>query len=167
MKSESEVAQSCLVTTPWTAAHQAPPSMEFSRQEYWSGLPLPSPNVPLVSLIFLKRSLVFSHSVVFLYFFALIIEEGFLISPCYLELCIQIVAYIYPSLYLLLLMYTTLLGAPAEWFHKRTPDVIIISFFPVGLMVFPREGSVILLPGETFPMFKKQLFSLPLLNMSR
>ena len=27
----------------WTAAHQAPPSMGFSRQEYWSGVPLPSP----------------------------------------------------------------------------------------------------------------------------
>ena len=32
-----------LLATPWTAAHQAPPSMEFSRQEYWSGVPLPSP----------------------------------------------------------------------------------------------------------------------------
>ena len=31
-----------LLATPWTAAHQAPPSMGFSRQEYWSGLPLPS-----------------------------------------------------------------------------------------------------------------------------
>ena len=30
-----------LVATPWTAAHQAPPSMGFSRQEYWSGVPLP------------------------------------------------------------------------------------------------------------------------------
>ena len=30
------------VATPWTAAHQAPPSMGFSRQEYWSGVPLPS-----------------------------------------------------------------------------------------------------------------------------
>ena len=29
--------------TTWTVAHQAPPSMEFSRQEYWSGLPFPSP----------------------------------------------------------------------------------------------------------------------------
>ena len=28
--------------TPWTVAYQAPPSMEFSRQEYWSGLPFPS-----------------------------------------------------------------------------------------------------------------------------
>ena len=32
-----------LFATPWTVAHQAPPSMEFSRQEYWSGLPSPSP----------------------------------------------------------------------------------------------------------------------------
>ena len=31
--------------TPWTVAHQAPLSMEFSRQEYWSGLPFPSPVV--------------------------------------------------------------------------------------------------------------------------
>ena len=30
-------------STPWTAAYQAPPSMGFSRQEYWSGVPLPSP----------------------------------------------------------------------------------------------------------------------------
>ena len=35
-----------LLATPWTAAYQAPPSMEFSRQEYWSGLPLPSPPDP-------------------------------------------------------------------------------------------------------------------------
>ena len=32
-----------LLVTPWTAAHQAPPSMGLSRQEYWSGVPLPSP----------------------------------------------------------------------------------------------------------------------------
>ena len=40
MKSLSRVR---LSTTPWAAAHQAPPSMGFSRQEYWSGVPLPSP----------------------------------------------------------------------------------------------------------------------------
>ena len=34
-----------LLATPWTAAHQAPPSMGFSRQEYWSGVPLPSPSI--------------------------------------------------------------------------------------------------------------------------
>ena len=32
-----------LFVIPWTVAHQAPPSMGFSRQEYWSGLPFPSP----------------------------------------------------------------------------------------------------------------------------
>ena len=32
-----------LFTTPWSATYQAPPSMGFSRQEYWSGVPLPSP----------------------------------------------------------------------------------------------------------------------------
>ena len=33
-----------LFATPWTVAYQAPPSMGFSRQEYWSGVPLPSPH---------------------------------------------------------------------------------------------------------------------------
>ena len=32
-----------LFATPWTVAHWAPPSMGFSRQEYWSGVPFPSP----------------------------------------------------------------------------------------------------------------------------
>ena len=42
--SESEIAQSCpTLCNPWTVAHQAPLSMGFSRQEYWSGLPFPSP----------------------------------------------------------------------------------------------------------------------------
>src|SRR5574337_354771 len=42
VKSESEVAQSCpTLATPWTAAYQIPPSMGFSRQQYWSGVPLP------------------------------------------------------------------------------------------------------------------------------
>ena len=38
------VTKSCLTpVTPWSAAHQAPPSLGFSRQEHWSGLPFPSP----------------------------------------------------------------------------------------------------------------------------
>ena len=42
VKSPSRVR---LLVTPWTAAHQAPPSMGFSRQQYWSGSPLPSPSL--------------------------------------------------------------------------------------------------------------------------
>ena len=45
VKSESEVAQSCpTLATPCSAAYQGPPSMGFSRQKYWSGVPLPSPS---------------------------------------------------------------------------------------------------------------------------
>ena len=39
-----------LLETPLTASHQAPPSMGFSRQEYWSGVPLPSLEVRVKSL---------------------------------------------------------------------------------------------------------------------
>ena len=43
--------QSCpTLSDPWTAAYQAPPSMGFSRQEYWSGVPLPSPDLKMIPL---------------------------------------------------------------------------------------------------------------------
>ena len=42
MKSLSRVR---LFATPWTVAYRAPPTMGFSRQEYWSGLPFPSPGI--------------------------------------------------------------------------------------------------------------------------
>ena len=53
-----------LLATPWTAAYQAPPSMGFFRQEYWSGVPLPSPIIHLntskcLSISTLSLSLVF------------------------------------------------------------------------------------------------------------
>ena len=40
-----------LLATPWTVAYQAPPPMGFSRQEYWSGVPLPSPTKKLNSYL--------------------------------------------------------------------------------------------------------------------
>ena len=53
------VTKSCpTLATPWTVAHQAPLSMGFSRQEYWSGLPcplsadLPNPGIELTSLMY-------------------------------------------------------------------------------------------------------------------
>ena len=42
-----------LLATPWTAAYQAPPSMGFSKQEYWSGVPLPSPWCAKKDMLFL------------------------------------------------------------------------------------------------------------------
>jgi len=51
VESESRKSLGCvrLSMTPWIAAHQAPPSMGFSRQEYWSGVPLPSQMLPWYS----------------------------------------------------------------------------------------------------------------------
>ena len=52
MKSLSRVR---LLATPWTAAHQAPPSVGFSRQEYWSGVPLPSPNHSILYVLSMRE----------------------------------------------------------------------------------------------------------------
>ena len=69
MKVKSEVeslSRVRLSATPWTAAYQAPPSMGFSSQEYWSGVPLPSPSPPSSYWIFLlpqkKTPKPFKHS---------------------------------------------------------------------------------------------------------
>jgi len=60
-----------LLATPWTAAYQAPPSMGFSRQEYWSRVPLPSPNPCQVGLqMWLEQSLK-SHFKIYLRLFCL------------------------------------------------------------------------------------------------
>ena len=60
MKSLSHVL---LLATPWTAAHRAPPSMGFSRQEYWSGVPLPPPSavLSLTILIYLCLAVLGLH----------------------------------------------------------------------------------------------------------
>ena len=55
-----------LLATTWTAAYQAPPSMGFARQEYWSRVPLPSPYENITLLYFLHS---IYHSGKFLYYF--------------------------------------------------------------------------------------------------
>ena len=55
-ESESEVIQSCLtLSNPMDCSYQVPPSMGFSRQEYWSGVPLSSAKVSLLFLILTKQ----------------------------------------------------------------------------------------------------------------
>ena len=51
-----------LLATPWTAAYQAPPSMGFSRQEYWSGVPSPSSAVLKVETTWVSQ-IIFSDKV--------------------------------------------------------------------------------------------------------
>ena len=53
-----------LLAIPWTAAHQAPPSMGFSRQEYWSGVPLPSPGCSKALVIYKEDRLLSCYIVV-------------------------------------------------------------------------------------------------------
>ena len=57
-----------LLATPWTAAHQAPPSMGFSRQEYWSGVPLPPPEAHKICF-FAGRKRIVSILYIMVYFF--------------------------------------------------------------------------------------------------
>ena len=56
-----------LCATPWTAVHQAPLSMEFSRQEYWSGLPCPSLSqyfrICIIATVFQSNPFDFSFSI--------------------------------------------------------------------------------------------------------
>ena len=57
VKSESEAAQSCqLFATPWTTAYQAPPSMGFSRQEYWMGCHCLLRSIYLMTMNHLQRT---------------------------------------------------------------------------------------------------------------
>ena len=58
-ESEKSLSRVRLLATPWTAAHQAPPSMRFSRQEYWSEVPLPSPISSIQMWIIIRY---FNHS---------------------------------------------------------------------------------------------------------
>ena len=88
-------------------------------------------NIPLVSLIFLKRSLVFPHSIVSLYFFSLITEEGF-ISPCYsLELCIQmLISFLFPLLFASLL-FTAICKASSD------SHLAYLYYFFLGMVLIP------------------------------
>ena len=52
-----------LFATAWTTAYQAPPSIGFPRQEYWSGLPLPSPPIKIPMVFFRELEQIISQSV--------------------------------------------------------------------------------------------------------
>ena len=50
-----------LLATPWTAALEAPPSLGFSRQEYWSRLPFPSPRFVIYGLYYVEVCSLYAH----------------------------------------------------------------------------------------------------------
>ena len=93
--------------------------------------PIFSKNVPLVSNFFEEISSL-SHSIIFLYFFVLITEEGFLISPCHsLELCIQMgISFLSPLLFASLL-FTAVCKASSD------SHFAFLHFFFLGMFLIP------------------------------
>ena len=90
-----------LLATPWTGAHQAPPSMGFSRQECWSEVPLPSPNwsTVLCNYCYIAKWLSYTYVCIFFFiFFSIMVyhtdsECSYLCStvePCLSILCIPV-----------------------------------------------------------------------------
>ena len=80
---------------------------------------------------FLEEISSLSHFIVFLYFFALITEEGFLISPCYsLELCIQIGISFFSSLLFASLLFTAFHSKPSSVSHFA-----FLHFFFLGMVL--------------------------------
>ena len=75
-----------LLVTPWTATYQAPPSMGISRQEYWSGVPLPSPGDfeccvnRIIPCVFFCLSYFFAQH--YIYLFPLLYNDGSGIDCC-------------------------------------------------------------------------------------
>ena len=59
------VTQSCLTENAWTIACKAPLSTEFFRQEYWSGLPFPSPRDPKIAYGFINEKSVVDGAIKF------------------------------------------------------------------------------------------------------
>ena len=69
-----------LLATPWTAGRRAPPSMGFSRQEYWSGVPLPSPHLLSSEVNIFSYSLLFKTNFLSIFRFTAKQETGIEIS---------------------------------------------------------------------------------------
>ena len=116
----------------WTAAYQAPPSMGFSRQEYWSGMPLPSLKCSPGISNFLEEISSLSYSVVFLYFFVLITEEGFLISSCCsLQLCIKWIYLSFSPLLFTSIVFTAICKASSD------RHFAFLHFFSMGIVLIP------------------------------
>ena len=86
---------------------------------------------------FLEEISSLSHSVVFPYFFALVTEEGFLISPCYsLELCIQMLISFLFSFTFYSLLFTAICKAPPD------SHFVLLHLFPLGMVMIPASCSM-------------------------
>ena len=127
---------------------------------------------------FLEEISSLSHSIVFLYFFALITEEGFLVSPCYfLELCIQMgISFLY-SFALPSLLFTAIFKASSDshfaFFHFFFLGMVLISvsFKLLWTSIHSSSGTlsiIFLIPWIyfLFPLYNRKRFDLGHIWMS-
>ena len=93
---------------------------------------------------FLEEISSLSHSIVFLYFFALIAEEGFLLSPCYsLELCIQMEYLSFSPLVSAYLLFTAICKASSD------SHFAFLHFFFLGMASVLEASNVMVLPSAS------------------
>ena len=116
MKSLSHVQ---LLATPWTVPYQAPPSMGFSRQEYWSGLPLPS----LIGFLTNPKTKFWGHFVQNAY-------QDCSESIIFSSVLAQYYYCMWPSLLRLLLLFLPFLWTAGNWGQGRC---LIDLYMPHGI----------------------------------
>ena len=125
-----------LFATTWTAAYQAPLSMGFSRQEYWSGVPLPSPyyvHISVESFIlynsYFKVSLCLSHHICYccVCFFCVI----FLLVMCYITLLYHIVM----KFWLVIVYCNVILLAVWILFYSFTKTWYFLKYLCISLIL--------------------------------
>ena len=152
MKSLSRVR---LLATPWTAAHQAPPSMGFSRQEYWSGVPSPSPTYTIMYFQYqiLKYSLffflnIFSDNVSFRFC------ENFIRQLVRLHLCRKRKLNTEPTSNLsitILLNYLTSDLSIIIWFKEQNQGVFnLLQTMTPGHIDFQEKSMIAMYNLQTF-----------------
>ena len=131
-----------LLATTWTRAYQAPPAMGFSRQEYWSGVPLPSPTYLLgqlkwfiLCLVFLKRLWVLGLPCLSISVFVpcLCLKAGMIISfllfTTVLSVPLTLITIIMIHL-IILIIFTPLGKSSREW---ETSESDLLSIIPSRL----------------------------------
>ena len=117
-----------LFVTPWTVAHQAPLSMEFSRQEYWSGLPfppsgdLPNQGIKPVSPVLQADSLPLSHLgtplIVVHFCFVFIFYWSIVDLQCCANFCYTAATHLYTNIHSLLILFFHFMVYPRRFGYK-------------------------------------------------